>query len=224
MMLQFLVASAIAMATYEGGNRVNSEAVGYSMVRNTFSDLGRTETYNERQSVLSRTLFTASLAVGGAGLVLYNALLPNLFRRSRLAAQGRVSPRVAGLISGSLGGVCGVAFIGIAVLPADVFPERHMLLVYVGFTVFLPAAIFGTLAFAASGGYSRRFVVPYAVLSVALVGYIVLIYFGPPVHTVEGNVIQVIGQKTIVYLGVACLTAQAWLCRQRLARRRRPLA
>jgi hypothetical protein len=219
LILQFVVTSAVAMALYESGNRLEPEADGYAFARNTFSDLGRVHGYQGEPKPLSRWLFTVSLTVGGAAVAVYHVALLLLFVRFGRAGTGGMSARwqgrrrMAAVGLGGLGAAAGLAvgggLVAIANLPADLYSSRHFVAVYVAFTAFLPGALAVALAIVASPDYPSRYALIYVVLGVALAAYLILIYFGPPVDSPEGTRVQVVGQKLMVYLGTVCVAGQA---------------
>lgn len=217
LMLQFLITTTIAMLVYEGGNNLNPRAESYEFARNTFSELGRVYAFTGEEKPLSRWLFTAAMVLSGTGLVLAHAAFPWLFRETRPG--GRPLAASAAII----GSIVGLGFVGIGIFPTDVRTDAHYIAVYFAFTGMLPAVLATLAALFRHPRAPLLSRVIHGAFSAVLLAYLYLIWFGPPLASPDGLLLQVIGQKLIVYLGILGMTAQTAIALRRLnAQIRRP--
>ena len=63
--IQFVILSTIAMASYPGGTPWDPTAVGYTFWQNALSDLGRTVAYNGQGNPIASPLFNSALFLLG---------------------------------------------------------------------------------------------------------------------------------------------------------------
>jgi hypothetical membrane protein len=203
---QFLVTTLIAMLLYDGGTDFSPQAEGYSFLYNTFSELGRVYGFDGEAKPVTQWLFTATMVLSGAGLMISHAALPGLFRRAEddLPYPGQRWATAAAI----LGMIVGAGFIGIGTFPTDTRTFAHYVCVYLAFTGLLPAvagAAVGLLHHPRAPRVTRGVHIGFIVV---LLAYLWLIWFGPSRDSQTGALIQVVGQKIIVYTGVAVLTVQ----------------
>jgi len=194
--LQFVVLTFVAMLVYPGGTESNPRAVGYSFFGNFFSELGLTRTYLGRPNTASFLLFVTALSVAGICIVLYFLNAPCLFRGCR-------AERFLSLLGSMAGAVSGVAYVGIAMTPADRFIAPHVTFVYVAFVSFFLAVLFYTGAILASRSYPRWLGAVWVMFAVVLAGYLWLLFFGP-----RDTPTQATGQKIVVYAMIVCMLIQ----------------
>jgi hypothetical protein len=127
----FLVAMSIAIASYPGGSWTVPTARGFSLVRNFWCDLLRSQAINGADNASSKLLASLAFAALGVGLGPYWWVAASLLGQ----AGGR---RVLRLGTASAASLLGMAF-----LPSDRYPIAHGVVALCG-------AFFGVWAAAAS--------------------------------------------------------------------------
>jgi hypothetical membrane protein len=119
----YAVLNPLAMLFYPGGTSTDQDAEGYSFLENFFSDLGMVHTYRGEPKALSLVLFASALVLIGIAFVLFFAVMPSYFVKTRLE---RTASRI-----GSIAGVlAGVSCIGIAATPWDFYLNAHMIFAF----------------------------------------------------------------------------------------------
>ncbi len=189
----YIILTLIAMIFYAGGTNVDSNTEGYSFLNNFFSDLGRTEAYSEKPNTISWILFTLSIFIVGIALTLFYLAWVSLFKDDD--STHRLSQ------VGSIFGVFGaLAFIGVGLTPADLLRSLHILSVRIGFISVFIASVVYSFALYRHNTYPRKYFYTILTFSGICLIYIILLFFGPSPETSEGLIIQVVGQKIIVYI------------------------
>ncbi|MBI3791391.1 MAG: hypothetical protein HY275_11010 [Gemmatimonadetes bacterium] len=204
----FVVATVPAMALYPGGSFTDHTTVGYTFSRNFFSDLGMLTGHDGRANTVSMVLFFCALTLVGASQVLFFLAFPRLF-----AAEARA--RTWSRVGSAFGIVAGLCFIGVACTPADILLDLHIAFVKFAFRAFPIAAFCYAVAIFRSADYPRAYAWVFVAFGCALVGYVLLLEFGPTITTDEGLAIQVGGQKVIAFGSIASVLVQAVGARRR---------
>jgi hypothetical membrane protein len=200
----FVVITVIAMYFYPGGSLADPNTLGYSFSQNFFSDLGRWTTKSGASNQVSATLFLFALALAGSGLAMFFLAFPQFFRKTR-------SNRILSLSGSVLGVSSGLCFMGVAFFSADKFLFIHGSFVNWAFRLFAAAVLFYSIAIFRHSNYPRRYGWALVGFLAFLIGYILLLQFGPsPFRSHRGEVIQAVGQKIIVYASIISVTFQAW--------------
>jgi hypothetical protein len=197
----FIVMTTVAMVIYPGGTWRDPTTRGYRFFYNFFSDLGMTVAHNGMSNTPALLLFVLALTLSGAGLALFFVLIPYFFWHDNwgklLAGAGSV-----------LGVIAGLSFIGIALTPANLLKDAHILMVNTAFRTFPVAVGFYVLAILREPSYPNHFLWGFGVLGGLLVLYLVLLTQGPSLEEAGGMVIQAVGQKIIVYASLLGIAAQ----------------
>ena len=107
-----------ALRRYPGGTSLDPHTVGYSITRNSLSDLGMTVAYNGEANTVGVACFVASMLVMVAGAI---AVLGQWVRVYVALPESRGVARAAGAL-GAL--VCG-AFVGVALTPENRVMPLH---------------------------------------------------------------------------------------------------
>ncbi|MEJ2209502.1 MAG: hypothetical protein P8129_10755 [Anaerolineae bacterium] len=208
--IQFVVLTLVAMLAYPGGTVADPTTQGYRFFQNFFSDLGRTATPLGQPKALSFVLFVVALTGAGLGLVLFSLVMPGLFRRARGA-------HVLSLAGSLFGTLAGLSFVGVALAPADVFLPAHALFVQTAFLSLFVAAVAYSGAIWRTPDYPRRYLALFYAFDLLLLGYLWLLFFGPPLDSPYGLIIHAGGQKAIVYAAILAVCFQALGARRLLA-------
>lgn len=194
----FVLATVAAMLLYPGGTYRAPEAGSYDFFRNTFSELGHTVDYRGEPKWASFLLFVLATTFAGVAMCAF-------FVVESMEAQHHGASRVLSRTAAVLGVGTGLAFVAIGAVPANRAFRIHFLFVYIAFTLFAPAVACMLQAWrrVPSAPGRRVRVGLYTGFLLLLTGYLVLIWFGPPLYREGGRVIQATGQKVIVYAAVA---------------------
>ncbi len=198
----FVVATLAAMALYPGGSFNDRATVGYLFTRNFFSDLGMLTAHNGASNLPSMTLFFSALSLSGGGLVLFFLAFPRLFADSARARRWSMVGSLFGVIAGA-------GYVGVAFTPADLLLDAHIACVKTAAYSFPVAALCCAVAIFRSHDYPHRYAWVFVAFAAALVGYVLLLEFGPKITTDAGLAVQVGGQKLIVFGTVASVLVQA---------------
>jgi hypothetical protein len=203
--VQFILLTSVAMLFYPGGTFRDPGTKGYLFFENFFSDLGRTQAHSGEPNWVSFGLFFVALSVAGVSFILFFVALPRLFAGMRAAWCLSVA--------GSVTGVCsGLAFLGIAFTPMNLYRGAHGNFVSMAFCSLLPVVVLYAAAIFLRRGYPNRFAFVFLGFAVILLAYLWLLFFGP------GDLrLSVTWQKAIVYAQVVCMFIQgfgAWRLQQ----------
>lgn len=201
--IQFVILTIVAMLFYPGGTWVDTESKGYSFFNNLFSDLGMTVSHSGTPNGVARTLFTLTLVVAAISLVSFFVVMPKFFDQSKKVKRLSIIGSVFGVISG-------LAYVGIAVVPLDLFLYTHLYFVYAAFGSFTMVVIFYTIAIFQEPSYSNTYAYVFLAFASLLVVYMVVLVMGPSPFSAEGLRIQAVGQKFIVYAAIVCMFFQGY--------------
>jgi hypothetical protein len=189
--IQFVVLSALAMALYAGGTWFDPSARRYQLAHNFLSDLGATHSFSGRANYAAMAAFAIALVSVGAALSAFAWSWRELATRSRA--------RSMGVASALLGTASGAAFAAIAFAPIDHALDVHNALVVAAFGLLLGYVVCLTVVMWRNAVGRLAINVMY----VALVGaYVALVVAHPQHGTERGVVMQVIGQKIVVYVSM----------------------
>lgn len=189
--IEFVVLTACAMVLYAGGTWFDPQAPHYQLAGNFLSDLGMTRAFSGESNLVSSVLFGIALTSIGSALIAFAWTWRDFAFTTARAV-------IAGMASAMFGTLSGLCFIGVAFTPFDRLMMPHNLFVIAAFSLLLLYVLSLTIAMwrNAIGGLRLGANLAYLAL---VVGYMILILFGPRLDTEAGHRTQVIGQKTIVY-------------------------
>lgn len=198
----FFVFTVVAMLLYPGGTYFNPAASRYIFFENFFSDLGRTFAHDGQMNILAAALFFLALFLAGVGLILFFVVMPGV-------VQGPFINKVLSRLGSAAGIVAGLSFIGVAFTPADLYPAEHRDFVLRAFQSFFLAVLFYIPVIFLAPAYPNKYGFVFVAFAAILGGYVWLLFYGPDLTTIEGLVIQVAGQKLVVYAAIASVLIQA---------------
>jgi hypothetical protein len=204
----FFLLTGIAMLLYPGGTMTDVHRHGYAFFSNFLSDLGRTSTPSGQGNLASRLFFMIALITGAVGTMLYFAAFTQFFP----------IPGTARWLS-RLGAVCalvtGFCFIGVAVVPLNIFVQLHNLLLYTASLSFLIAFLLLFVAVLLTPGFPRRSVLVFMAFAILLAAclliFIFTLFFGPAVGTPAWEIVYATVQKIIVAASIFTGLIQALL-------------
>lgn len=206
----FLTLTTVAMFLYPGGTRNDPATSGYQFFANFFSDLGITVAHDGSPNTPCAALFFSALVLGGLSIILFFLNMTQFFRQPH-------SARVLSWIGSLVGVVSGLAYVGVAFAPGNLFLDAHILFVQLAFLSCFLAALLYMVAILVTDSYPNRGAAVLAAFAVVLAGYLWLLFFGPAADTPSGLTIQATGQKIVVYAMIITLLIEARGAR-RLAR------
>jgi hypothetical protein len=191
----------LAMVLYPGGTSIDSDRVGYSFFENFFSDLGMAKTYSGEPNSLSQLLFASALVLVGIVLIIFFLLMVGYFNESKLEKNSSRIGSTAGILAG-------MACIGIATAPWDLYLNIHLIFVFVLSFVLLVVFISYSIAILSKKTYPNLYAWVFVAYAFFLAAYIGLMMMGPDIETTSGTRIMATGQKILIYSGMLCLFVQ----------------
>ena len=203
----FVLLTIIAMLAYSGGTFTDPATRGYSFFENFFSELGMVHTHAGGRNTVSLVLFLVSMFLAGTGTMAFFAAFQQFFQATR-------TTRILSLTGSTLGILSGICFLGVAAAPADVNMSLHSDFVIWAFRLFPAAVLCYIIVMILEKHYPRFYMWELIVFLVLLIGYLVLLEFGPAIQSYTGMAIQAAGQKMIVYASIASTMIQCWGARR----------
>ena len=191
----------LAMVFYPGGTSIDRDTIGYSFLDNFFSDLGMARTYSGEPNTLSRFLFASALILVGMVLIAFFLLLASYFYETRLEMNSSRIGSTAGILAG-------IACIGIAATPWDLYLTIHMIFVFVLSFALLVVLISYSIAILSNKPYPNLYAWVFIAYAFFLAVYTVLMMVSPDIETTSGLRIMATGQKILIYSGMLCLFIQ----------------
>lgn len=198
----FLILTTVAMLLYPGGTRNDPTTSCYRFFANFFSDLGITVAHDGSPNTPCAALFFTALVLGGLAVILFFVAMARFFTQPRSAG-------VLSRIGSSVGVVSGLAYVGIAFTPGNLFLDAHILFVQVAFLCFFLAVLSYLPAILITESYPNRYAAVLAGFALVLVVYLWLLFFGPAPDTPSGLTIQATGQKIVVYAMIVTVFIEA---------------
>ena len=179
-----------AAVLYPGGTLHDPSRRWYSLVENFLSDLGMTVAYDGRSNRSGALLFVLALCVVVIGLGRALLEFVRLYSTSP-------SARPYAVAAGAVGLLVSTSFIGVAVTPENRVLGLHVQFTFFAFRVFPLLTLLLAVASFKSNMFPGSVAVAWAVLTVVLAIYAIILTWGPTVATPGGLVTQVIAQKTV---------------------------
>lgn len=205
--LAFAFLTAAAMAFYRGGTLADHHSRGYSFLVNFFSDLGRTRAYSGAPNTVAAPLFALALVLAGLALASFFVAFAGFFQSDPVS-------RIGALFAATLGILAGAYFIGVALTPANLNSRLHVSYVLAAFRSFLLAVLPFAVLIWKHPRYPRFGAWIFLAFALFLLAYLALMSFGPVPGSPGGLIIQVTGQKLIVYTSLGCVAAQSIVARR----------
>lgn len=195
--LFFLLAIALGMWLYPGGNIHDPKQLGYSFTHNFLSDLGGYESHSDEVNFLSSFFFNL-------GMFLFIAVGIGFIFVRRLFSQNKVSSILATI--GSLFFFTGtVFFAGVGLTPYDLYLELHVFFAVNAFRLLVPGAFLYVLVLFRSE-VSNRFALVTMAYLVCVIAYVIYqLAAGNPFDSPEEMIRQATIQKLIVIASVICI-------------------
>tara|TARA_B100000029_G_scaffold516811_1_gene634795 strand:+ start:5277 stop:5969 length:693 start_codon:yes stop_codon:yes gene_type:complete len=186
----FVLLISIAMMIYPGGTYRDPSTESYIFIENFLSDLGRWSAWNQEKNFYSSLLFSFAFLIVGLVFSIFFWILPSLFLKENFHLATKIGSG-AGIISG-------IFIIGISLTPADIAYTSHIFFSTWFMRFFLIAAFCYTLVFSKSEFMESKYALGYAIFSILIASYILILEFGPSIQeSLWALRIQVLSQKLI---------------------------
>lgn len=195
---QFILFTFIGMLFYAGGTYNDPTTPGYAFFLNFFSDIGRTVAHSGEPNLTAFFFFSLAFFIVGLFLIPSFLAFPDFFEKG--SREQWIS--IGGSILGIFSAFC---FSGITFAPSDVHSAAHTFFVYAGFLVGFFASILYSIAIFLKKTYPKYYGYNFMGFTVILALYLVLLFEGPSSDTTSGLIIQVTGQKIVLYTFAICL-------------------
>lgn len=194
----FVFFTMLGMIFYSGGTYGDPSIEGYSFFMNFFSDIGRTMAHSGFSNLISFVLFSLAFFLVGALLIPMFVAFPLFFAKKTI-------DRWITILGSSLGFFTSFCFMGITFAPSDINGAAHTFFVYGGFiSGFLATAFYSVVIFREKS-YEKRYGFNFLFFTIILALYLGLLFAGPSIETSVGLIIQVTGQKIVLYTFAVCL-------------------
>ncbi len=180
--MYFLIITILAMFFYPGG---------YNFFTNFFSHLGLTQV-NGMPNPVSFLMFTSAVVIAGSLLVPFFITIPKHVADNKFK-------KVLAWATTSFGVIVAIAYIGIGLAPTDINGPAHGWCVLIAFTGTFPVILVYAILIFLKKGIPKYVPYTFMFFTVMIFAYILLMFFGPSRETLEGLVINVVGQKIIIY-------------------------
>jgi hypothetical membrane protein len=180
------------MARYPGGTPHDPTTHGYSVLNNFMSDLGMTVAYDGRPNRLGAALFIFTLCAVVAGLTWS---LVVFLRMCEGSAESRPYTQMARLV----GALVAALYIGVALTPENRVMGLHLQFTLWAFRIFPIGTVLLAVASRKSRFVPNDVVVGWALLSVILIAYVIILDWGPRLSTSAGLTTQVVAQKVVAF-------------------------
>ncbi|MFX0205172.1 MAG: hypothetical protein ACFFDT_04240 [Candidatus Hodarchaeota archaeon] len=200
--IQFLVLSSIAMLCYGGGTRINPDTTSYIFFMNFFSDLGRTESFGNPNTI-SFILFVTTLFLASIALLAYFIAIPGVISEDNPERMRILT--VLGIINAGFFGA-------IALTPANLFPQLHDFIVLLAFILLFSVSMLMYFTFKKVEFIPRIYRVVFLIFSclIALYGLVSLVTAFFPENLLEFSLfLRVLIQKVVIYYLITCFTIQS---------------
>jgi hypothetical membrane protein len=183
----FIIGTILAMFFYPGGNVENPEAPQYDFVRNFFSDLGHTKSRNGESNIIPLVLFSLSAMIAGFCLIPFFLAMPAFFEKSK-------GERIWSRMASGFAMPISIAYIGIGLSPADLYPFLHGVFVFIAFTGTVPIVLIYTVLIIRNPLFPPYISYVYGFFLMVTFAYMLIIYI-----VADSLVFQVVAQKIVIY-------------------------
>jgi hypothetical membrane protein len=191
----------LAMGQYPGGTALDARTVGYSLDQNFLSDLGMTVAYDGRANTLGAALFLASIC---AMVVAFGTALWHFVKRYVAIPSSRRTAQAAAIAAI----IVSVSFVGVGLTPENRVMSWHVAFTLLAFRLApLVPCLLAIAAFRASPS-ARREVMGWVALTIVMIGYLLLLTFGPATSTESGLCTMVLAQKLVTIVAGGILLFQ----------------
>ena len=196
--VQFIILTFLGMVFYKGGTYSDPSTTGYSFFLNYFSDIGRTIALSGESNLVAFVFFSLAFFLVGIMLMPSYIAFPNFFNNTIVA-------RKISKVGSFIGMFSAFCFAGIIFAPSNIYIDAHGFFVYVGFLAGFFSSLLYSIVIFLNKSYPKRYGYNLLILTVILAFYLMLLFAKPMNQSTVGLIIQVTGQKIIIYSFTVCL-------------------
>ena len=183
----FVLFNLLGMLYYPGGTIGDPTTKGYLFSQNFFSDLGNSVSHSGEKNIISFILFNFSLSVCGLTFSMLFFSIRNVFDLSLL--------NFFASLCGILGGL---SCIGVALTPADLFLEPHIIFANGIFRFLCAASVLYSILIFKSNDIDNKYAYGFIIFGIMVLIYILISELGPnPRLNPDALTLQVVSQKII---------------------------
>ncbi len=199
--IQFFIFTIIAMFFYPGGTREDSTTNGYSFFQNMFSDLGMTEAYSGISNLVSMWLFSISMVLVGASIVVFVFAFDNTINTAE--NKGYIS-RIASFF----GIIAGICFIVVGCTPKDLEWAyiSHFVFQYIAFLSILLMGILYSIVILKDKTLLPSYA--FVFIGCALVQFVYLLILYKIISV--NLIVDVTAQKIVIYVQILMFLTQSY--------------
>ncbi len=207
--VMFIILTAAAMFAFPAGTRIDQTAQGYSFFRNQFSNLGALHTWSGASNLISASTFIMAMTLAGLALIFFSRAFLQFFQNSGVA-------RISAIGASVFGTITGFCFIGVGFTPADLLLNAHPQFTKWGFRFFTASALLWAIALFRHRTYPKRYAWVFIGFGMLLLGFVFLpnivlkIVGNSPEHRALRIIIQITGQKIVVYAAIISVLIQSY--------------
>lgn len=197
---QYILLCSIAMIFYPGGNVIDPNTPGYTVLLNQMSDLGRVESLSGEKNHISMILFMIAVIFVNIAFSPFYLAMTSLFSKKRVFCYLAAISELLSTIFG----------ISIAFFPVDHFPTAHLSVTMMFSIFFVVALCLIVSPIISDSEYPNRYgyvIIFYASL---LAFYLVMVSIGVNLSSKQGIMILATSQKIIIYSGFICIFVLAF--------------
>jgi hypothetical protein len=194
----FVFFTMLGMFFYTGGVYNNPSIKGYSFFMNFFSDIGRIVAHSGDSNILSFVFFSLAFFLVGALLIPMFMAFPFFFSKNTIDWGIAIFGSTLGLFTS-------FCFMGITFAPSDIHSAAHSFFVYGGFSSGFLVSLLYSISIFRKDSYDKLYGFNFLFFTIILAIYLGLLFAGPSIETASGLIIQVTGQKIVLYTFAACL-------------------
>jgi len=198
----FIICVLLGALAYEGGNRLDLNASGYSFSNNFLSDLGRIKSISGIKNSVPYFCFNGSLIILSVIFSFFFLYLPCLYDESaRVQSISR--------IGSSFGFLASICFAGVALTPTDLFFSSHIFFANWLYRLLCLSMFFYSFVYILMEKKNILFSIIFCLIGLVVTFKIILSDFGLANLFSEPHTIRVLAQKIAsiaLVIGVPMMT------------------
>ena len=189
--ISFVLLNMAAMFLYVGGNINNHEQIGYSFIRNIFSDLGRRYSFSGESNLMSCIFFNTSLSIIGLTFMILFYKIKNVFLNNKILIS----------LATLFGIFSGFSYIGVGFTPADLYLEAHIFFAHWAFRALFAASVLYSILIFKTDGFENKYAYAFIVFGIMVFSYVIYseVVLDDPRINPEALVNHVVAQKMIAF-------------------------
>jgi len=189
--ISFVVLNIMAMFLYSGGNINNPDQVGYSFIRNFFSDLGRRYNFSGESNLISCILFNMSLSIIGFTFIMLFYKIKKVFTNHKILIS----------LATLFGVFSGFSYLGVGFTPSDLYLDPHIFFAHWAFRALFAAAVIYSILIFKTDGFENKYAFGFIIFGIMVFCYVIYseVILDDPRINPDVLVNHVIAQKMIAF-------------------------